>query len=59
MLRTIVRRIRTDNGGSTATEYALIASLIAVAVASGIASLGNEVGSTYGYIEDEVASTND
>lgn len=48
-----------DDSGSTATEYALIAALIAVAGASAFVGLGNELGTTYDQIGTEVAAAND
>lgn len=54
MLRAKFKSLFADASGTTATEYALIASLIAVAAASAFASLGNELGTTYGTIETSV-----
>lgn len=54
MSRAHVRSILKNDGGATATEYALIAALIAVAASSAFASLGNELGTSYGEIETEV-----
>lgn len=43
-----------DQSGATAIEYALIASLIAVAAASSISALGNNVETHYEEIETAV-----
>ena len=39
-IRRTLRRLLTDKKGATAIEYGLIAGLIAVALVSGISSLG-------------------
>lgn len=43
-------RFLKDNSGTTAIEYALIASLIAVAIVFAVTSLGNEVANFYNNI---------
>lgn len=50
----IIRRLMADNTGVAATEYGLIAMLIAVAAAAAIGSLGSEVNEHYGLIDDAV-----
>jgi pilus assembly protein Flp/PilA len=42
-LRTCIRRFLQDKSGATAIEYAMIASGIAVAIASTVMSLGSTV----------------
>ncbi len=59
MVGKFLQRLQADCTGSTATEYALIASLIAVAAASAIVSLGNEVSTTYTHINTELDTAND
>jgi pilus assembly protein Flp/PilA len=44
---TPIRRFLGDEGGATAIEYAMIASGIAVAIASTIVTLGTNVNSLY------------
>jgi pilus assembly protein Flp/PilA len=44
---TRLRRFARDEGGTTAIEYALVASGIGVAVAGAIASLGTNVKTLY------------
>lgn len=48
--------ITADRRGATAIEYALIATLIAVAAIGAFVSLGNQVGTTFE--EVEVATRN-
>jgi pilus assembly protein Flp/PilA len=43
----LLRRFARDEGGTTAIEYALVASGIGVAVAGAIASLGTNVKALY------------
>ena len=44
---TLLRRFARDDGGTTAIEYALVASGIGVAAAGAIASLGTNVKGLY------------
>jgi len=44
---TLLRRFVQDEGGTTAIEYALVASGIGVAAAGAIASLGTNVKTLY------------
>lgn len=46
-MQTSVRRFLRDEGGATAIEYAIIASGIAVAIATTIVSLGSSVKGLY------------
>jgi pilus assembly protein Flp/PilA len=43
----VLARLGLDESGVTAIEYALIASLIAVAVLAGVGSIGVELGALY------------
>ncbi len=45
-----------DRRGATGVEYALVASLIAVVLASGFASLGNAVSTQMEGVEQEYSS---
>ena len=47
LMSTAVRRFVRDESGATAIEYAMIASGIAVAIASTIVSLGSNVKGLY------------
>ncbi|MDQ3077517.1 MAG: Flp family type IVb pilin [Pseudomonadota bacterium] len=43
-IRTTMRRLRSDKRGATAVEYGLIASLIVIAMLTGLSMLGGSVG---------------
>ena len=43
----VIRRFMSDEGGATAIEYAMIASGIAVAIATTIVTLGSTVNGLY------------
>jgi pilus assembly protein Flp/PilA len=45
-----------DEAGATATEYALLASLIAVALVSGASALGNALGGHFSNVANQVPS---
>ena len=49
------RGARARQRGVTAIEYALIASLIAVAVIGGVQTLGSEVSNTFGTVSTAVS----
>lgn len=40
----LIRRLRSDKRGATAIEYGLIASLIVIALISGLSALGGGAG---------------
>ena len=42
-----MRRLRTDRSGATAMEYALIASLIAIVIVTGVTAVGTKLSSMY------------
>lgn len=42
----LVSRFRKDVSGATAIEYGLIAALVAVAIITGVSSLGNALGNS-------------
>ncbi len=50
------RNLLREESGATGIEYAIIASLIAVAAAGAMTSLGGEVTNHYSMIEQEVAA---
>ena len=56
MPKPILRRIRKDEAGATATEYALAAMLVAVAAAGAIGTLGTQVNEHYNEIDTAVQS---
>ena len=49
MIKT-VRKFFQDESGATAIEYALIASLIAVAIISAVQTVGTKVSAVFGEI---------
>jgi pilus assembly protein Flp/PilA len=50
-----VRRLVRDQKGATAIEYALIASLIAIAAMTAMIGLGNTVQNTFNGVDNELA----
>jgi Flp pilus assembly pilin Flp len=55
MLRQMAALLRTEEGGATAIEYALIAALIAVVTIGSLTLLGRQVSTTY----DQLAASAD
>ena len=53
----LARRFWTDESGADATEYALLAALIAVAIVTGASSLGTNIGSLFTRIGTKVNVT--
>ncbi len=49
-------RFHTDESGATAIEYALIATLIAVAIIAGVTLAGGSVQTLWGDISSKVAA---
>jgi len=43
--------------GATAIEYGLIAALIAVAAIAAMGNIGNQLGSTFNNVSDELATS--
>lgn len=54
-LRKLLKRIFSNQKGATAIEYALIASLVSVAIVGGVGIMGNQVANT----TNQVSSTLD
>ncbi|MCL6252067.1 Flp family type IVb pilin [Altererythrobacter sp. KTW20L] len=50
-----IASLAADRSGATAIEYALIASLIAVAAVGGFVTLGNQVGTTFTDVEAAIS----
>ena len=48
MLARIIRRFADDDTGGTAIEYALLGTIIAVALAASFSQLGGVVGNMFG-----------
>jgi pilus assembly protein Flp/PilA len=42
-----VNRLQTDRSGATAMEYALIASLIAIVIVTGVTAVGTKLSAMY------------
>ena len=53
-IRRTWRMLLADQGGATAVEYGLIASLIIVAMIGGLSSLGGGAGGMWGDVSTEV-----
>lgn len=59
MTNCLLSRLRCCEAGSTATEYALLASLIAAALAGAIGALGSGVEAHYSGVETKYSEAND
>nr|WP_086438745.1 Flp family type IVb pilin [Altererythrobacter xiamenensis] len=55
---TVLKLFARDETGATAIEYALIASLIAVAAIVSMNSLGNEITSSFSNASNEMSEAN-
>jgi pilus assembly protein Flp/PilA len=53
-LEMIARNLRIDRRAVTAIEYALIASLLAVAVVSGATLIGTSLKNTFTYLAGQI-----
>ena len=53
-LATLVRRLQRDRSAVTALEYGLIASLVAIAIISGVSLLGGNLSTEFSYIAGQV-----
>ncbi len=49
---SFVRRLMKDNGGATAVEYTLIASLIAVAAIASMRTVGGKITNVLGNVSN-------
>ena len=54
-MRQLAARLCTDERGATGIEYGFLASLVAVALASGFDSLGNAVQEKFAFVDAEYA----
>lgn len=54
-MRKFFAILRKSEKGATAIEYGLIAALIAVAIITGLTTLGAELNTTFGEIEGKLA----
>jgi pilus assembly protein Flp/PilA len=51
---SLVSRFITDESGSTAVEYGLIASLISIAAITAFTSVGSKLSRTFGYVATQL-----
>lgn len=56
-IRLILRRLRVDQGGATAIEYGLIASLIVVSMMVGLSALGGGAGGMWTRVAQAVENS--
>jgi pilus assembly protein Flp/PilA len=56
-IRRTLRRLLTDQNGATAIEYGLIASLIIIAMMSGLAALGGGAGGMWTRVNSNVQTS--
>ena len=47
-MRTFIKRLRADEGGASAAEYALILAIVGTAIAAAAVALGNAVSGAIG-----------
>jgi pilus assembly protein Flp/PilA len=50
MLKQIIRRFLKDENGATAIEYALIASLLAIALMGGFAAISGSLNTVFRFL---------
>jgi pilus assembly protein Flp/PilA len=56
-VRDTFRRFWHDEAGATSIEYALIASIISIAIITGAITLGNKLNSTFDYVSTLVKTS--
>jgi pilus assembly protein Flp/PilA len=56
-IRSILRRLRTDQRGATAIEYGLIAALIVIAMMGGLRTMGGGAGGLWSNISQAVQNS--
>lgn len=56
-IRKTLRRLLVDDGGATAIEYGLIASLIIIAMMGGLAALGGGAGGMWTKVSSAVQNS--
>jgi pilus assembly protein Flp/PilA len=56
-IRSILRRLRTDQKGATAIEYGLIAALIVIAMMGGLRAMGGGAGGLWSNISQAVQNS--
>jgi pilus assembly protein Flp/PilA len=55
-MKNLISHFSADESGATAIEYALLASLIAVAIITATTTLGSKVANTFGKVSDQLKS---
>lgn len=55
-MKNVLTRFIKDERGATAIEYGLIAGLIAIAIAAGAGSLGNNLGTAFTNLANRVSA---
>lgn len=55
-MRTLFARALADESGSTATEYAVIAVVMAIVVVAGARSVGAEIFELYGFVSGNISA---
>ena len=53
-MKNLIAQFSADESGATAIEYALLASLIAVAIIGATTTLGNKVGGTFSSVSNQL-----
>ena len=56
-IRTVLRKLRTDQKGATAIEYGLIAALIVIAMMGGLRAMGGGAGGMWSNISAAVQNS--
>ena len=54
-MSSLINRFASDDSGATAIEYALIASIISIAIVVGATALGNQLNTTFNTIANTLA----
>ena len=54
-MKTLFSRFAQDESGATATEYGLIAALVAVAIITAVTTLGGNLTSTFNTVAAKLA----
>ena len=54
----LFRDLLKNEAGATAIEYGLLAALIAVAAMAGMKLVGEQLGTTFGKVSDELTTAN-
>lgn len=55
-MASLIKRFKRDGSGATAIEYALIAGLVAVALITGLTTLGTSLNNNFNSVASNVAA---